>query len=369
MPSNQQVIFVGGMARTGGTYAAALLDGHPSITAVPGDFTLINNGAIDAEFFNSTDTEQMIAQLVKGRIQRGELEGQRKGKIQPYHFDFGKYLATITGQLGYGAVDIQNFLYILGSTWIECCDEFPPRPLKFIALHGGQDSYQIKNIVDAAKIGAFVYTRRDSLTWLASYLKRLETDRIERRGIPKRIADYVTDTDIQTLLLLKSLQDNRAVYLSKAYPKSVFVVDYENLVESPIDELATLIKTLGLDSHESLGVPTQFGGTRQAVPNTSFDSRSDAGKWDAAERFFETSFSSQFYQRIRENYAAVVDLRCEGSRFFDSFSHDWCQSAMRDIDKRIKREIREDYYDNYYVDQLGIWDKIKFRTSKIIPFR
>jgi len=137
-PSNERVIFVGGMPRTGGTFTASLLDGHPSITAVPGDFHLIDNGAVGAEFFNSTDTESMVTQLVKGRIQRGELSGQRKSKLEPYHFDFDKYLTTIKNHLNDGTINIQNFLYILGNTWLACSNEFPSRPVNLIALHGGQ---------------------------------------------------------------------------------------------------------------------------------------------------------------------------------------------------------------------------------------
>ncbi len=365
--SNERVLFIGGSQRTGGNLLAACLDGHPSIKAIPGDFRVPWRGAISARRFENASAEELYRQIVKPRIQQSVHEGAYIDSLKGYRFDFADFQQRILARLESGELDHASCLYWLAQTWVDCCPEFVEKSSEYLVIHGGAFAYDIEGMIGAG-VGQYLYTRRKALSWLASFLKKIEKQRIRRLGIPRRIAAYVEAHEIHTLLFLKTLNDQRAEHYARRYPDRVVIVDFEDLVAQPAQALESSLRLLGLVPHDGIVATTHFDGARAQSANTSYGPGEAPGAASSVARFLDES-PTEFCEWIETSIRAMDSVKFQGDEFFGTQFHEWSFALVRQVTRNINLRIRDDYRRNFFADSVGVWGKVKLRILSALTER
>jgi len=266
--TNQQVVFVGGLGRTGGTMLPLMFDGVPSVHAVPFelDVTGRRTSLVTSETFRGTSRHVLQRATRSNVLDRRTTDVQNTKaalekanvslKPEKYHSRLRRLVATRQmNETNYIALQIAAFHECLGRT-VE-----PGQNVRLVAHGPGAFTKSVLDFVLKNQIGRFCYTRRSNVAWWRSFSIRARFDRMELRK-----------TAVRGFVAAKVKCDRLALEYERALGDRFVIVDYEDLVGRTSATLPTLARRLGIElppDHDPtprfLGVPISPNSSLQTL--------------------------------------------------------------------------------------------------------
>jgi hypothetical protein len=276
--SNASIILVGGLPRTGGSLLPFLIDGHEGFFGMPFELHLsqVFGGPPTAEFFRTASKDKLLKSLLKdglyynyvvkdGHVLKGLAHIYEKKRISgAAPFDRRRFLAELGGAIDNRVMAEANYLDLISRAFIAAIG-LDPASVRLIVNHS---SFAIltetSEIFDRICIGQYIYTRRPSLDWLASTVKRQES-----KGPAFGEKRY-----FMACLVCKHFIDAMANTYARSWPDRYHIVDFADSVFRPDKVINDIHAWVGLPDPQQLSPKATHCG-RDVAPNTSFAQKSE----------------------------------------------------------------------------------------------
>ena len=254
---SMQPLFVGGFYKSGTTMVLNLLDGHPQLSALPGDAKLLQWARRGLAF-----PPDQRAQLIREHWIRTLVNPTGQPPFWLFGHDAEPHL-TFLNYLDYWlAHDCESLQSLMESV---ACAYFAANPMrpsnpKFWVDKTPLQELDLDALRDLYPGAKFVHVVRNPLAIFAAMKTMADTRENKFR------MDHMID------LLRDSLRKGMEYRQSLDY----VVLRYEDAVQQPRDTMESAASQLGISFHESLLEPTING--MPSTPNSAYDNNREQGK-------------------------------------------------------------------------------------------
>ena len=255
--TNRNVLFVGGLGRTGGSLLPFMLDGARGVYTPPFEVHIagVTGADVRASDLNESDVDRIIA-----LTSRLKVLGKEKYLPKPiscktgkhFTFDTQRYYERYREIVSLGHVNEGNYLAWKISAFFDAIDRPLPEETTWLVAHSGKAmTHDTLHFLEENHVGQYVYSRRDDVAWWRSYSRKF-----------RKVGALKDKKIVLQFLEVKRECDELAERYQRLFPDRYMILDYDELVDRPKEVLERLCKRIGIDlpaTHDRnptfLGIP------------------------------------------------------------------------------------------------------------------
>ena len=267
--TNQDVMFVGGLPRTGGSMLPFMFDGMPGVYTPPFEMHIAGATGDDVrdEDLRNQEPSRVVAITSRLKVQGKEQHPPKpiacKGRME-FTFDSELFYDEYVAAVRRGEVNEKNYVAQKIAAFFSSIDRPLAEDTRCLIAHSGKAiAHSSAHFLATNEIGLYVYTRRDDIAWWRSYTGKFANVPILR---DRKV--------IEQFIEVKQESDDLATEYERRLGDRYVIVEYEHSVDSPTNTVADLCGRLGLSvppDHDPkptfLGIPvpanSSFGELRQ----------------------------------------------------------------------------------------------------------
>ena len=239
--TNRNVMFVGGLPRTGGSMLPFMFDGIPGIYTPPFEMHIAGRTGADVREDDLRDQDPSRVVAITSRL---KVLGKEQHPPKPiacktkdrFTFDSGLFFDEYVAAVRRGEVNEKNYMAQKIAAFFRAVDLPLPHDTRWLIAHSGKAmTHSSAHFLETNQVGLYVYARRNDIAWWQSYAGKFP-----------RLSILRDRKVIEQFIELKRESDALATQYEQRFADHYAIVEYESLVDSPTETLAHLGRRLGV---------------------------------------------------------------------------------------------------------------------------
>jgi len=229
--TNNNVVVIGGLGRTGGSLLAFVMDGGPDCRACSIEHPVINGG-LDVDLATISDVSHFKERFVKRALVRHDALSRFDKSYQRCHFDYDVFEAKIE-TIYRSSPNLKTVHANVLNAWLGVRDGRDCASDEIIFNHDGRAFfYPTDTLLTNFGLRGFIYTRRNSIEWLISFALH-HGNMITQRWF------------LEQALYIKLKCDLLAEFYQQKFPEKFLIIDYHKLVTNPENTTKNICQFFG----------------------------------------------------------------------------------------------------------------------------
>ncbi len=239
--TNRNVMFVGGLPRTGGSLLPFVFDGIPGIYTVPFEMHIAGATGEDVREEDLRDQDPSRVVAITSRL---KIRGKEHHPPKPiacktkdrFTFDSQLFFDEYVAAVGRGEVNEKNYMAQKIAAFFRAVARPLAQDTRWLIAHSGKAmTHSSAHFLGTNEPGLYVYTRRDDIAWWRSYAGKFPNVSILR---DRKV--------IEQFIEMKRESDALAEQYERRFSDRYAIVQYEHLVDSAGRTVASLARRLGV---------------------------------------------------------------------------------------------------------------------------
>jgi len=312
-------LFIRGFPKSGTTFILNLLDGHPAISALPGDAKLLRSADQLADLSRPEAAQRLRERWIQSLV--------TPTGLPPFwvfgrgHEPYREFLDYLDYWLDRTDHPRRRLMHPVAYAYF-CANPRRSPQTRFWAEKTPALTLDVPEVLELYPNARFVQILRNPLASIAA-LKSMT----EARG--RRFGTYHLISNAQ---YLRQYFRDVKVYLKRLEPLRYVVLRYEDILADPVAAMSAMADRLGIPYHKALVTPTVNG--RSSTPNSAYAKNRLRGR-------VQTESLEKWRERLsRPAVAQVVDILGEEA---EALGYDWSDLQPASSERARTRAARTPY--------------------------